>query len=335
MNDHYQLLLTFNEALCLDAIRSGANQKAEIARLTKLSIRDISSSLRKLTDKVLVEKSKDHKWTATIDGTTRKYDILSRKKTIGDSKSGYRIVEGSSASRLLKLLESPMHGCDIVKEIGLSRQRIHQLTIRLYSIGAIRLADTSQPTFAMALSNDDTILLPSFHERIISSLNESEFTTISNISKVIHRRKEEISTSLEVLLNMGLVDAKRGTKDGDIFKLSPHGTVHWQRCNDGPVAEPVSLPVRSERIIKFLEYYDDNGPSRTRDLMSALGVIRTSANALVQYLKRKNLLLRPENTVDGVHALTEEGIKVLSDLKTRSKRPLCNDNEINTLTSKQ
>ena len=62
----------------------------------------------------------------------------------------------------------------------------------------------------------------------------------------------------------------------------------------------------------------DAGTLRIRDLTKKLGIERRSMNALMQYLKRKQLIRKAGTNLVAPYSLTEEGHAVLIEMLRRS-----------------
>src|SRR3954447_19424141 len=89
---------------------------------------------------------------------------------------------GPSDERLLGLLVHPMRGDELARQLNLSRQRIHQLVVKLLALGRIRVGDPDRVTFIIARQDDSSLLLSSSEERVLSSLSQTDVTPASYVA---------------------------------------------------------------------------------------------------------------------------------------------------------
>ncbi len=77
------------------------------------------------------------------------------------------------------------------------------------------------------------------------------------------------------------------------------------------------LPVKSDRIRSVLEELAKRGNARIRDIRNVLALLGTSANALFQYLKRKELVAKESGEANAPYCLTETGWTILEEMRRR------------------
>src|SRR5262249_24786461 len=147
--------LTPAEAACLQALRLGIRTKAGIAIQMKLDHRKTDSAVETLERRGLAQQNKDRKWRATRKGATCRFVITSEPPRRGKRGRPASVTPGPGGQRLLAMLDRPMRGAEIVKKLGLTRQRVHQLIIDLHARGHIRLGDPVQPLWLVIRADDN------------------------------------------------------------------------------------------------------------------------------------------------------------------------------------
>jgi DNA-binding MarR family transcriptional regulator len=306
--------LSPSEAVCLEALRSGADRPMRIALRARLNLWQTSQALAKLASLGLATTDGDRTWTFTPRG--KRADVMiapavrrrGRKPTTG-------VVPGGSAARLVALLDRPRRGAELAALLGVTRQRVHQLIVGLSAFGLIRFADPNNATFVIALKDDASILLRPDQERVLSAFPETSATTLSRIAQVKQVRAEKIATVVESLRLAGLIEKTGTATQGDLFRLTAAGSAHWQRSTTARHADAPRLPFRSDRIHKVLSYLESQGPARTRDICRGLKLEPTSMNALMQYLKRKNAVRTQTDARLAPYDLTPDGREMLAAMK--------------------
>jgi DNA-binding MarR family transcriptional regulator len=232
-----------------------------------------------------------------------------------------QLVAGSSAARLLALLDRPRRGAELTTLLGVTRQRVHQLVVALSALGLIRLADPTYPTFAIALKNDPSSLLRPGQERVLSAFPETEATTLSKVTLAVQMTAEKLAAIAESLLEAGLIEKTGRATYGDLYRLTATGSGHWQRSATARRADMPPLPFRSDRVFTVLSLLDSHGPLSTREVGLELGISRTSINALMQYLKRKNAVRTRSVARRALRELTPYGHEMLVAMRRTPSRP--------------
>jgi Mn-dependent DtxR family transcriptional regulator len=77
------------------------------------------------------------------------------------------------------------------------------------------------------------------------------------------------------------------------------------------------LPVESDRVRAVLEAIRNARSLRIRDLKNALEIPHASINALMQYLKRKELVQKTSQEQAAPYSLTEKGLDALTEMARR------------------
>ena len=225
---------------------------------------------------------------------------------------------GSSAHRLLRQLDRPKRLSTIAVELGLSKQRVHQIIIRLLALGLVRSADPNWPTRLVARADDPTRLLRLGEEKALSAIPEKTGTTVGHLARRARRPASALGASVDRLVTAGLVHVS-GEGDRAHLRLTPVGVEHPQRDPSARRADAPALPVKSDRVRSVLDHLADNGPARTMSVGQALGIERFSMNALMQYLKRRGLVRKAGASLTAPHELTEEGRRVREEMGRRAQ----------------
>ena len=301
-------------AACLEALRSGISRKVLIALGAGLNLQQTIRALKMLAELDLAVIDDRHTWHITRRGKTADISIAPGVRRRG-RKSMTTPTPGASAARLLELLDQPRRGAELTKLLGVTRQRVHQLVVALSALGLVRFADPAHPTFVIARNDDPSPLLRPDQERVLSAFPETEATTLSKIALVLNTSAAKFAGIVESLLEAGLIENAGKATYGDLYRLTVAGSENWQRSTTVRRADLPPLPFRSDRVRAVLSYFECQGPIRTRDVGVALGISPTSINALVQHLRRKNMIGTQTNAHHVLHELTPEGRKTLVSLR--------------------
>jgi hypothetical protein len=118
------VVLTKSQAACLIALRNGKGSKPEISLQAKLDLKKTATSLGILARLQLAKQGKTKRWHTTAHGETCRF------KTVPDRLRKNSGTPGPGGRRLLKLLDRPMRGNEIVEKLGVTHQRVRQLVIK-------------------------------------------------------------------------------------------------------------------------------------------------------------------------------------------------------------
>jgi hypothetical protein len=113
--------------------------KAEIAILAKLDLLKTAAALRVLMRLGLARQDRTKAWHSTARAKTCCFG------TVPDRPRQNSGVPGPGARRLLEVLDRPMRGREIAEKLGVTYQRVHQLTIRLHAQGRVTFGDPENP----------------------------------------------------------------------------------------------------------------------------------------------------------------------------------------------
>jgi len=83
------------------------------------------------------------------------------------------------------------------------------------------------------------------------------------------------------------------------------------------VVKPPRLPVQSERVLSVLITISNGGAMRIKDISDALRLPPQSTNALIQYLKRKDLVQKTDDSLGAPYILTSLGRVTLTEMEQR------------------
>jgi len=301
-------LLTQAQAACLMALRTGSDSQSRIAMQAKLGLSKAAAALRKLAE-VGLAQHQTKGWQATPRGKTCRFD------TIPGRPRRRELAPGPSGRRLLELLDRPMAARQIVEQLGMTRQAVHQLLIKLYAQGHVRFADPENPLWLVMRADDKTPALSRSEARVLSVAPREYATDAVKIRRAAGVPDEEIHQILERLLLRRLIEASEGLRGNQVYRVTDAGLNHPQRVPTAAPAQAPRLPVESERVRKVLSAIFDSGELRIKEVTNALSVPHQSMNALMQYLKRKHLVRKIGRELHSPYVLTAQGISALAEMR--------------------
>jgi predicted transcriptional regulator len=308
--------MTASEAACLEALRAGAARKVLIALRAGLNVRQTNAAIGSLASLGLVVPNGQRTWHLTPRGEAAEIVVAPAAR---GRRSRTVSAPGPGAARLLALLDRPRHGADLPALLGVTRQRVHQLVIALSALGLVRSADPSSPTFVIARKDDRSSLLSQDQERLLSAFLESNATTLSKVTMATGLSCGRVAASAEDLCAAALVETTGTAPRTALYRLTLLGLAHWQRSATARQAEVPPPPFRSDRVRDVLSLLGSQGPTRTRDLGLALGIEKTSMNALMQYLKRKSAVRTQSDVRFAPYDLTLDGRDMLAAMQRRAR----------------
>jgi hypothetical protein len=118
-------LLTVAEAASLDAIRSGAGMQSHIALQAKLTLKEAISSIRKLAAAGFVIRRERYSLGSHTAREASRCDYRREPRAVARGKRFGKIRPGTSADRLVALLDRPRRGPELANELAVSLQRVH------------------------------------------------------------------------------------------------------------------------------------------------------------------------------------------------------------------
>ena len=294
------------------------SEKFLVALRARLNLSQTTRALGTLASLDLATINGNHTWRLTPRGKAADIMIAPAVRTRGRPPNT-EFVPGTSATRLLALLDRPRRGAELTTLLGVTRQRVHQLVVALAARGLGRLGDPNFPTFVIALKDDSSILLRQEQERVLSAFPETAATTLSKITLVTQMHRSEVDVIAESLRKAALIEKVGTATYGDLYQLTTAGSTHWQRSATARHAETPPPPFRSDRVRDVLSYLEMQGPTRTRDVGHRLGIPQPSINALMQHLKRKNAVRTQSSLRHAPHELTPDGREMLAAMKRQAR----------------
>jgi predicted transcriptional regulator len=304
------LVLTEAQAACLVALRNHKEAKTRIAIEAGLDLKQTEDGLVALKQLGLARRDGQRRWKPTRRGA------VCRFKTIALRKRRRHTRLGRSARRLLQLLHRPRHSSELAEGLGLSRQRIRQLLVKLHAQGRIKFAD-EELTQMVSRTGDTTPLLPR-HEGCVLSVMPSEYSTnVTRIRLAAGLTEKQTQAAIEGLLAGGFAETTKGLDGETVYRISAAGLRHPQ-CSQKPRrARPPRLPVESDRVCTVLSALLERGSMRINEARDTLRIPHDSIRALMQYLKRKALVRKTEQALLAPYELTEKGHGALSEMLRR------------------
>ena len=302
--------LTKPQADCLMVLRNLRFSEGRIAIAANLDIKKTVGVLRKLEELELVRH--DAKlWTATARGETCDFE------TVPEKPENRGRPPGSSAARLLDLLDRPKRGRALAQELGLTQERVRQLVIKLHAQGRVVIGDPDHPSWLIKRADDESPILSRDEERVLSALPRDHITDAKRLRVAAETPEDAVERILAKLTDAGIAEAVEGTPGGRAYRITEAGLDHPQYVRSVRPAPPPSLPVRSDRNHAVLQAIAEAGALRMRDLKDLTKIPPNPMNALVQYLKRKGLVTKTEDQYGGSYCLTERGRATLAEMTLR------------------
>jgi Mn-dependent DtxR family transcriptional regulator len=305
------LVLTKSQAACLVALQHRKGSKAEIAILAKLDLLKTAAALRVLMRLGLARQDRTKAWHTTARAKTCRFE------TVPDRPRQNSGVPGPGAQRLLEVLVRPMRGREIAEKLGVTHQRVHQLTIRLHAQGRVTFGYPENPSWIVMRVGDKTPFLSRDEERVLSAIPPGYATNAAKIRLAAHMPENKVQQTLERLIVGRFVEAHQGLQSDRLYRITAAGLKHHQRSQFARHAQAPHLPVGSDRIRKVLSTILDSGALRIKDVTDVLRVPHQSINALMQYLKRKHLVKKTGQEFSAPYALTDEGRAALAEMTRR------------------
>ena len=310
-NDQH-IVLTETQAACLTALRDGKSTVPSIALQAKVVVANAATTARKLLELGLAVRDQAKRWHVTHRGGTCQIEMVSDRARRDDG------VLGPGSRRVLDELTRPMAVTKIAARVGLSHQRVRQLVIKLHVQGLVRFGDPERPFWLVMRADDQTFLLSREEERVLSALPAEFATTAIKIHFGASMPERKVRTILDRLIAGGLVVVVGGWPDGgELYRFTAAGLNHPQRKQSRRKAKPPRLAVGSDRVRRVLSAISQSGTLRIRDVSEAVGLPHQSMNALMQYLKRRQLVKKTGEDYTAPYSLTDYGQATLAEMTLR------------------
>ena len=305
------LSLTGSQATCLAALRLHKESKTQIALEAKLDLKKAAAALEKLQELGLAERGETNRWALTRRGKNCRFKTIPDKVRRGSS------LPGPSARRLLEVLDGPMRGSELAEKMGITLQRVHQLVVKLYALGLVKLGDLENILEVVSRNKNKTVLLSRSEARVLSAIPDAYSTDFTKIRLAVGLSEKSVQHMLDSFVEMHFVAASDGLNDKRHYQITAAGLKHPQRHQNTRVAHPPRLPVESDRVHAVLSAMRDARSLRIRDLKVALEIPHPSINALMQYLKRKALVQKIGRELAAPYSLTNKGLDTLTEMERR------------------
>jgi predicted transcriptional regulator len=305
------LVLTKSQAACLMALRDGKPFKTTIAIQAGLDLAKTAAALGVLARLGLAKQSQTKSWLTSARGRTCRFEA------VPDRFRRSRGLPGPGAQRLLKLLDRPMRGSEIAEKLGISHQRVRQLVVKLHAQGRVSFGDPETPFWIVMRAGNTIPLLSRDEERVLSAIPREYATNATKIRLAARMPENKVGPILEGLITSRFVEAPEGFKGDRLYRITEAGLKHPQRGQVSRQAQAPRSPVESGRVRKVLQTILHSEALRIRDIMVELSIPRESINALMQYLKRKHLVIKIGQEFNAPYSLTDEGHAVLAEMTRR------------------
>lgn len=305
------LLLTQSQAACLIAVRHRKESQPKIAMEAKLALGNTATVLRSLARLGLAKRDQTKRWHATVRGKTCRFE------TVPDRPRRNSGLPSPCGRRLLELLDRPMRGSEIAEKLGMTRQGVRQLLIKLHAQGSVSFADPEAPFWIVMRAGDKTSLLSRDEERVLSAIPREYATDATKIRLAARVPGSKVHQILDRLLVRRFVELSSGLKGNRVYRITNTGLQHPQYAHFRFPAQAPRPPVESDRICKVLSAIFDSGELRIIEVTNTLSLPRQSMNALMQYLKRKRLVKKNGRERHASYSLTAEGIAALAEMIRR------------------
>ncbi len=313
------VVLTASQAACLGAIRDGAHAKTMIAIKAKLDFRPTTAALGELLHSRLVRQSARYGWRTTKRGRSCAIEVIPDPQRRLGGKAFGRVVEGSSAERLFKILDRPMRISEIAQRLEITQQRVHQLVVKFLATGQLHALHDGIAFRVGARIEDPTILLTQDEVRVLSAMPDHYPTSAAKIRAAARLSVDRQKSPLASLIAKDLIEVFEGAPGEMLYRFTKGGSTHPQRNVSARRAEPLALKVRSDRILAVLSHIAETERVRIKDIGSALNIPNQSMNALFQYLKRKVLVRNVSREFRAPYELTDEGRETLAEMARRRR----------------
>jgi DNA-binding MarR family transcriptional regulator len=305
------LVLTESQAACLVALRFRKESKTEIAIQAKLDLKKAATALEALKELGLARRGEINRWHFTGRGRNCRF------KTIPDRIRRGSALPGPSARRLLDILDRPMRGSELAERLGITLQRVRQLVVKLHAQGLVKFGDSERILEVVTRTKDKTFLLSRDEARVLSAIPDAYATDVTKIRLAVLLPDKSVQRILDGFVARHFVVAQEGLADRTIYQIGAAGLNHPQRQPDARLANAPRLPVESDRVRAVLSAIRKARSLRIRDLKNALEIPDASINALMQYLKRKELVQKTSQEQAAPYSLTEKGLDALTEMARR------------------
>jgi DNA-binding IscR family transcriptional regulator len=206
---------------------------------------------------------------------------------------------------------------EIAQRSGLSHQGVRQLVIKLHAQGRVKFGDPENPFWFVMRTGDHTRLLSRAEAGVLSAIPVDYATNATKIRVSVKMPADTLQPILETLIALGLVEAFEGWQGSRLYRIAGAGLTHPQRKPSARQAKAPHLGVQSDRVREVLSAIADAGALRIKEVAEAVNVSHQSINALMQYLKRKQLVKKIGDELTAPYCLTDNGQAALVEMARR------------------
>src|SRR5271165_850930 len=327
-------VLTKSQAACLMILRNPGFSQRRIVGAAKLDLKKTEAALRKLAELGLATRSDSKLWTATAIGEICGFETVADPRVkrgrspAPDAQFQLDLADqpqhdprspqpGPGGRRLLDLLDRPKGATDLARESGLSRERVGQLFLHLQAHGRIVFVDPDHPSWPIKRGDDESAALARDETRVLSAVPAERAADVSSLTMVKTLARCDIEGILDRLVEGGLVETVESPSGAPAFRLTAAALKHPQYVPSKRLPPPPPLPVRSDRVRLVLQTIADADALRIRDVKHLTKIPQRSINALMQYLKRKRLVVKVGDGFDDPYRLTKQGDATLAEMSLR------------------
>jgi len=281
-------LLTREQERVLSAIpREYATTASKIMRRTQLTVDQVEAALQDLVRSGLADPVGEFNNAALFRATAAGLQHLQNRSDIDFAEPPHLPVYSDRVRGLLSVIESAsaLRVRDVKNALGWSFQATNSLVQYLKRKGLIQ---KSEEAF-----DAPYILTP------MGSLTLAEMTHPGQMTSGYDKNS--------VIIPPPVRSPSRGREE-----LARPRTPEKQT-----VVKPRRLPVQSERILAVLTTISDAGAMRIKVISDTLRLPPQSTNSLIQYLKRKDLVQKTDESLGAPYTLTSLGRVTLTEMEQR------------------
>jgi Mn-dependent DtxR family transcriptional regulator len=210
-----------------------------------------------------------------------------------------------------------MRAREIAEKLGVTDQRVRQLVIKLHAQGYVSFGDPVNAFWIVMRAGDKTRLLSRDEERVLSAIPLEYVTDATKIRLAARIPENKVQKILKSLIVRRFVEASEGLRGNKVYRITAAGLKHPQRARSARRAQEPRLTVESDRVRRVLSAISDSGALRIKDVTETLQIPHQSINALMQYLKRKQLVEKIGRDLLAPYSLTEMGHVALAEMTRR------------------
>ena len=121
-----------------------------------------------------------------------------------------------------------MTGSVIAEKLGVTRQRVRQLIVRLHALGRIAFGDPDDPFWIVMRAEDKSLVLSYDEERVLSALPRERAADAARIRAAARLPASKVEQILGRLIGGGLAEEFEGLRGVPVFRVTAAGLEHPQ-----------------------------------------------------------------------------------------------------------